>query len=572
MKYTYIFYAFFIYALITSSIYIYTNTGISSDINTELELEDYSNFDYEEWTKDMDENNTDIVPKGPAVAESFSINPLFAVEFLKRAGIPDLLKEALIEHTNSPNGQSLQDRPLIGRQFTRTNKKRITGWDFFYNQMSRGFFTKKSTSLNSYININGASLINRIQCCLEKVRDLFGNHPSLKIDAEKILNLFCDIKLQERQCGLFFSHAHSYRDFIARIKVPFYYFERNLYLDHQEREAIAEQFGQATPEETARFRKLYFVSDKCGFGDLRIELEKSLQLHHEGNAHIGIYSTIPTAFALHKGFLGSSFNKPSTLPDLLLFEKLFEIVNESSTIGNPERKALDIVKNFALDSAKRVAAALLDTELGNNGHLGIGLFGNTAHPLQTFISREWAAPFTLINKVSAEYLFPAKEKRFFIRKKNPADIQNHNFTNPDQNPVKATADLRFIEQQVVNTFFMVAYDTWVQPGIIFHGNHRLCYQGNTWGGQLGIDNWLQTKGALGDATIPQSCHTIPKTEIDFNKAKPFLAFRSNALASFNYQIVKPTWILDISCGIDGSLWSSGIGKDFTLLFKIESHY
>ncbi len=564
MKYTYIFSTFFIYILITLSTYTYTSID-TEDIEAE-------NFDYELWAREIDENNTYIVPRGAAAPESITISPHIIVELLVRAGMLDILKEDLFLHTNTTNRRNLLDEVLIGRQLTRANKKRYIGCDVFYNQMSKGFFTKESTSLNSYINVNGQSLINRIQCCLEKIRDLFGDHPFLKIDAAKILNLFCDIKLQERQCGLFFSYAHSHRDFIARIKMPFYYFERNLYLDQKERDAITEQFGQATPEETARLRKLYFVSDKCGFGDLRLEIEKEIKLYHEGNAHIGIYTSIPTAFAVHKGFLGSSFAKPSTVPDLLLFEKLFNIVTESSTITNPEQEAFNIIKDFALDSAKRAAAALLDTNLGNNGHLGIGLFGNTAHPLQTFINREWATPFTLINKISAEYLFPAKEKRFFIHKKNPTDIENHNFNNPDQDSTKAETDLRFIEQQVVNTFFMVAYDTWVQPGIIFHGNHRLCYQGTTWGWLIGLDNWLQTKGVLGDPTIPQCQLVIPKTEIDLKKAKPFLAFRSNALTSLNYRVAKPTWTLDISCGFDGSLWSSGIGKNFTLLFKIESHY
>lgn len=440
--------------------------------------------------------------------------------------------------------------------------------------MSKGFFTKHSPALSSFINLTDETLLDRIQCCLKNINLLFPT-AATTLDVAKIMGLFKDIAFQQRTLGLFLYQTWRFDKIWVRFKMPFLYKVNNFFLTPEERRAIALEFGNATAKEEAELRKKYFISDKLGFGDSRIEFEAPSITSGDVRLNLGSYVTLPTAFTVAKGLMGSSFEKPSTLPSLKLFDSLSKLANEfaqnpANTL--PQEKAFELLRNFVLDGFNRIASNILDTPLGNRGHVGIGLFAHSDIPMSSFIHSRRVHDIHMLSKLSVEYLFPAYEKRFYISKNRMQPLPENYFDNPDKDPVKAAHDFKLIQEELINRFFLAAYETRVQPGIIFHWTNTWYHQGRWWGWHAGIDTWVQSKDKLSHLCIPSCKDVIPSHLIDKTKSQPFSAYRGRLYGGINYRITNPTNILNFSLSLDSTVFNSGIGKDFVLLFKIESHY
>ncbi len=205
--------------------------------------------------------------------------------------------------------------------------------------------------------------------------------------------------------------------------------------------------------------------------------------------------------------------------------------------------------------------------MGNNGHFGTGIFTHSQAPVSALIKRQWATEIIYDSRLSVEYLFPANEKRFYIEKNNPEEFKTHNFNDPNQ----ATENLAFIEQEFANRVYMIALNTRVQPGIIFHWVSKLCHQGPRWGWALGGDFWLQSADRLGKISPPDNPE-IKISRFDISKATPYTAYRSRFFIGGSYRINRPnkTWL--ISLNLDNSYANVGIGEDYTLFLKIEHQF
>jgi len=544
-----------------------------SDLGEDIQYLDYLN-DYENMSKlnkEMALDTTRMSGTPEVKAPPIVFDPLFIMSAIRDTDIIPLLAESFFLRTNRLRTESILDYDPLGNQFHTTQYRRLHGYDIFFNQMSKAYFSPSSPHLSTYINLTGTSIIDRIQCCLSKINQLFP-HPAFTINVGNILGLFKDITLQERRLGLLFYHTHRHRNLITHCKLPLYYLERNFFLTHAQRRAIALEFGSVTAREEAEFRKKYFVSDKIGIGDFRFKLECPVYKNNYGHVHAGTYLTLPTACAFKKGLLGSSFATPSNTPSLTLFETLFNLAAELAQDISPEEnkeKAHQLLKDFVLDGFTRTAALLLDTPLGNNGHVGLGFFVNTLTPLSLAIKRPSATDIHWINKLSCEYLFPAPEKRFYIRKNRLQHKNMSEFDNPGNDAAKAARDLAFIQQEMINRFFLVADRTWVQPGVILRWNTKLCHQGQRWGWLIGADTWIQTKDILFRNTIVPSGDNAP---LDASKSSSFLSYRGRIIGGINYHIQHPARSTHISLNFDQTIINSGIGKDFVLFLKIESHY
>jgi len=171
--------------------------------------------------------------------------------------------------------------------------------------------------------------------------------------------------MQERRGGFMLGVAHANGRFNLEFKTPLYYLERNFFVTPEEQEILESFFGPSDPEQ-----QKHFISDRVGFGDTRLTIgffaveDDRLQLNVGGEA------TIPTQIAFKKGLLGSHFKKNSNHPIfniLELFQMVFCEVKDVSQI-----EAITI--NFLLSSFDKLSANLLQTSLGNNGHLGLMIF------------------------------------------------------------------------------------------------------------------------------------------------------------------------------------------------------
>ncbi len=479
------------------------------------------------------------------------VDPEAIIDFLLGFGAIDLLQENLFLRTNPLNKRSILDEQIFEPDRATFPGKWVVGAHVFVWKMGRANFTKKSTNLSSYLALTQSTL-------LEQLKKNFGTFTS--IDFAKVFSLFQNMTIEEHRVGFMFHMMRMWNDTTFRILMPVYYYERNFSFTEKEQDAVDAEFGVLEEEEQERFRKAHFISDKFGLGDTRLELSRQVVQRPSFSLVVGGQATIPTAFTWGKGLKGSSFRKPSTVPTFD-FDDLFELL-EDQTEGT--EKAFELLEDFFLGALDRISANLLDTKLGNDGHLGIGIFIRGKTPLTSFIKRPWAHRITLTNRISIEYLTPARAKRFFVNKINEKEFEKRNFESPNE----AAENLTFLEEKFVEKFFLRAFDTKIQPGIIFRWTSKVHHQGNVWGWSLGSDLWVQDKEKF--RSIKASNKAL--SEIDIAKAKPPIAWQSKILGGIHYKIKRPrrTWFLSLNA--DGTVGSRGIGKTFGISFNFEASF
>jgi len=486
------------------------------------------------------------------------IEPIQIMIFLERLGIPELLDEPIFLHTNRLNKRSLLDQPLFEPDRAEFPGKWVIGSSAFLRKTNRSNFTKHSDKLKSYIALAEQSLIDKLENSIDQANIL---SPGLEIEIAKILSLFENMTVEERQAGFMMHLMKRWRTTTFRMMFPLYYAENNFSLTKREQDEVARVLGRPAPEEEERFRKRHFISDKIGMGDTRIEIDHVFFKRPSGTLRGGGLATIPTAWTWGGGFLGSLFAKPSTLP-IFELEPIFNAIDSQSP--EAEQEAFIILNNFLLNAFDRFAANLIDVPLGNNHHLGLGLYLRGKIPLDYYINTSFAHRIKLASRTSIELFLPATEKRFYINKIDEEGFSNHNFKDNEQ----AAENLQFLKEQAVARIFLRAFDTRIIPGVIFRWNGGAYYQGERFGFNLGTDFWLQNKARISKIYVPQKT----KNEIDIPKAKQPVAYQGKIFGGivFKDKTDKRSWYFSLNA--DASLYERGLGQDYSVSFNFEANF
>lgn len=489
---------------------------------------------------------------------SRAINPVEVMVILNLLGVPAILQEPLFLHTNILNKRSLLDQPIFEPDRAEFPGKWVVGTSAFARKTTRSNFTRGSDKLKSWLALTEASLIGKLETTIENANIL---SPGVDVDIAKIFSLFENMTVEERQVGFMLHCMKRWRNVTLRVMAPIYYLESNFSLTKREQEEVARELGALEPEEERRFRKAHFISDKIGLGDTRIEVDGTLLKRPTFTFRCGGLATVPTAFTWGRGFLGSSFAKSSMLPTFEL-DPIFNAIENPST--ESEQEALRILKDFLLDAFDRVAADLIDVPLGNNGHLGLGVYMRGKTPLSAFMNTFFAERIKLASRMSVEIFVPAREKRFYINRINEAGFASRNFEDSDM----AAENLQFLKEQAIARLFLRAFDTRVIPGVIFRWSSGMYYGGEMFGFNLGTDFWLQNKAHL--SKISASRKTI--AEIDIPKAKQPVAQQSKIFGAFifKHKTDKNTWF--ISLNADASLNTKGLGQDYSIALNFEASF
>ena len=488
------------------------------------------------------------------------VDPIGIIDLLNGIGAVNLLLEDFFLRTNVLNKRSPLDEPIFEPDRAKFPDDWIIGAHVFVRKTDRANFTSDSTNLKSYLALKEPTLLDLLQNSIDKLRDLL-NDPLLNIDFRKVFSLFENMTVEERRGGFMFHLTKKQHDMTFRFFVPIYYRERNFFLRKKEQKAVEAEFGVLEKKEQERFQKAHFISDKFGIGDSRFEFDVKVIKRPSFSLRIGGQATIPTAFTWGKRLKGSSFPRPSTFP-VFDFDELFELA-QKKTPENTER-AFTLLSNFGLGALDRIAATLLDTKLGNDGHIGLGIYLRGKTPLSTFINQPVAQHIKLTNRISVEYLTPANEKRFYINKINSKEFEKRDF----KDNYKAVENLTFLEEQFVKKFFLRAFNTKIQPGVIFRWTSKAHYQGRKWGWNLGTDLWVQDKDKFRSIKAPDTA----LNEIDITKAKPPMARQSKVFGSIVYKLNRPkkTWYFSVNG--DTTLNRRGIGQDYALSFNFETSF
>lgn len=447
----------------------------------------------------------------------------------------NLLKEDLYNFTNPLNTEAIQDK--AGFKFLSCfPQSRQFFWQLFYDQTLHMNYTTDSTAIKSYLAFNNISLIREL------------DELAINVNIPDILMLFENIKTQERRIGFMFGGLGLQNKWYFEVRTPLLYEIRNFSLTEQEQQDIEDVFGKGDPDEETKFARRHLISDKLGIGDTRAYLGRIVKDTPLTWLNVGGFTTLPTAFPFARGLYGHHFDRNNNNPVINLIE-LCDLLQNGQ-----EEEAQEIATNVLLATVDKLSSILLENGLGNEGHVGIGAYAK--HYAALTPRTTWKTHAEL------EYLFPAVEKRFYIKRKNPADFAV--LDNP--NPFDADADLLFIQQELTDTLFPRMFETMVHPGIMFKFTTAFDIMiRNHWNVEIGYDLWWQQQEKLGTIEGTHQERSVLRKDI---AVKP-KAFLSKIFGAMNFSKIgkKHDWCFSLEG--EKTFIRSGIGKDFFVSFRVE---
>lgn len=502
---------------------------------------------------DEHQNEGIIFRQTPSENAQAIINSLIAIN-----GI-NILKENLICRTNPLNKRNILDYPFILQEKLCYAFDWTLGFDFFYNQTSRAFFTQNCDNISGTFAFKSQSLIDALTQSISVIQQII---PKFTVDPFKVLPLFENGTAQDRRLGFIFKGLREFRWVNFRFMLPLYYNERNFYFTDEERQLLEAQLGALSPDQQSCFQKQHLISDQLGIGDTRLMVDFNLKECDDFAIRGGFYVTLPTAVAFVSGIAGSKFDKCAPRP-IFSFEQLFACANDA-TPEEIKQCSTQIIQTFLTQALDHFSANILQTNLGYEGHIGLGAWLNTRHVLDMIIHRKWASNLTWLNNFFIEYLCPGDEKRFFILPVNQQDFDSRNFEDQSQ----AIDNLAFLDMELVNRVIPYTFTTNVHPGFVLEWTSKFQYEADRWGFNIGADFWLQGKEKFTDIHGP---NTLVSKVIIPNAQLP-LAYQGKILGGILYKMERETrdWMLAFFA--DYTFASSGIGKDFTLGFNLDANF
>ena len=389
-----------------------------------------------------------------------------------------ILQNPLYYRSNPPMRRNIIDNPIFQQFVERGNHGQNFSFKPFITQTFKEYFYDTRSNINYYIDMNQNELNAQVDL-LTQIEDLDFDFP-----VTNVLGLFNTIFLEERRAGAMFEYVKSTETWTLSGRFPFYYGEHNLNMPPEDQEKVQQNpfFGNSDFDEIT-FAREHLISDQLGFGDLRINFEHLFIDTHKQVFSAGIRGTIPTAFAIKKGLYGTNFNVYAPAPTFDLYTDL--LLPGMST--PPDQNIPLVQQNVqALGDAiiNRLATILVQTPLGNNHHLGIGVF---THNKMIFSER-----ISLSGLLSAEILLPAKEQRFFIINTPLSAFNAFDWADTSAATGQLSAKLDFLNQQFINKFFPQRYEVSVFPGFIIQSTSALTYRGRRLEITGGTDLWWHT--------------------------------------------------------------------------------
>lgn len=503
---------------------------------------------------------------------------------LQSAGAFSILETDFYKRTNPFVKRSLLDLPIFEVHMCNEPRTWIVGAQLFWNQMDRSVFINHSTTIKSYLDLKQEFLFEKLNELTPQIKNLFPNASIIdevlnETDIKKLVSLFENFTVQQRRIGAMF-HAWRQWDFgEMRMLWPFYYLERNVFAKPAEQAAIEAQFGAPEPDSSEKFQKNHAISDRVGFGDFRFEFDYAVYMSDTFAFRAGAFLTLPIAFELSHGLLGTTFNKNLKQP-IFDLQSLFDLIPDDFDVDSITQAELDqahnivigdICKNkngLALGALDRMNAILLDSDLGNGRHMGIGILFRARTLLSNFLDDlSWSDRVSFNNRLSIEYQTPATETRFFARRNTPQDFSSRDFDSDD--PDVQQENLEFIQKEIVDKLYPYAIKTKVHPGFQIHWTSRWCFCGDVWDLTMGSDFWLQT----GEKFKSIKCIDQDlRSRLDFSVGKNSFAYQFKSFAGFGIKILRPTYSVQISINAEGTSWNKNIGDDITAGFNIEANF
>ena len=437
-------------------------------------------------------------------------------------------------------------------------------WRFnlFFNQTKKTYFGS-SCHINEYLEFEENPIFKLDENVQEQIKSA---------NLSEIIDIVKNGKISERRVGAYLQYLHNFDCSISlEIDIPFFYQERNYYLEENEimaldicsKKAGLNKSTYTREEQETRMAK-YAVSDKVGFGDTTIRLGWWLNPNLTNPLKAGLLLRIPTAVTVKEEIIGSYFKRDLTEPYFDIY-KLMCLIQQDPEAGGDIKKAIKIREKLLLRVTNRLSSILLDRPLGYE-HFGIGFFIDNYIIINCDTSLRWA--------INTEYLLPDKELRFFCYSKKEADFNIEKFekiiSNYDpyeldpilKKEIKETFD--FINKHILGTLMPSAICANVTPGFIIQFTAGPQINKYDWQINAGYDLWYQHKEKINKLYN----HNYDET-YDIEKG-----IRPNIYQLKLFQEVRRTFKTGPKCfsfGIhaDEAIITKGIGRDFNLAIDLQ---
>ena len=483
----------------------------------------------------------------------------------------ELLKERLYLRTNELNIRPLYSLPVnIPR--IRPEFDSLLTFTPFYNQTTRGYFNEHSTNMSSYLAIQGQDFLVALENFFTELKAVVGG----SLDPDKflaILPLFETFTIQERRAGLMFTAMHQTPCWRVNAQTPFYYLERNFFVDCKNQKlletAISEQFPTkvGTQEDQEQFQNEHLISDKIGFGDLHLMFDYTLIDRASVQMRLGVMTTIPSAFTFKRGLRGSHFRRTHNFLQLPLLD--LEELFEKFTSPDEENAVEFCAAQFFNQALDQLSTMLIEEQLGNRRHFGIGVYYTNTWALSDLIRKWcWTDYFALTGFTSLEYLIPHNETRFFVQKDDRAEFDQRNFNSLD--PALILSNYDFLQSKFTQRFFPYALRTRVYPGLMFQMQSELRFARGRYGFTVGLDTWVRTQEGFGSICTSEGMPSA--SQLDCCVARSPFAYQSKVFGTVFWIVDNPDAYWNISLYGDYTDDSVGIGRDFTLALRIEVNF
>lgn len=475
------------------------------------------------------------------------------INSLLEIGIVNAIQHDIYCVTNQPQQRSVLRLPATTIYFGRTDNWGF-GFNFFYNQTLKQYFTAHSPFIGSYIQLNRNS-------DFFQELELDGLLTEDQLKFPEVIELFSTIKLQERRCGFILGGHKKHNNFAFTIEVPFYWLEQNFFITQDEVDRIQgaplfQNAGAGNDESgTKAFFMKHLVSTKFGIGDLELLGEYTGVQTDCSNLTVGARFIAPTAAAIDGRrselwfgdilLFGGRFCL-SAPPYPFDFYEIFKLVlcAPPSEETKAKQAAYDIATNFAVGALDKLTANVADMPLGQR-HFSLGPTLEYTYQAGTRTS--------IVTKGILEYFFPRKETRLFLVNLPAIDFVR-NYSNPEDDPVVADENMAFINEQFINTFYPTPACVKVHPGISAEWYIAAVYDSRGAHAEFGYDFWFQGKEHITANTYTQARH------LNIDKGIKPWAYQSKLFVKIIGNC--NNWHLGLQTDI--TVDSRGIGKDVTL--------
>jgi hypothetical protein len=505
-----------------------------------------------------------------AVDESFnaylttracSIDPLDLITILTGSNtdpsIPKIYLQKLTEknlykRTNPSTTRPIVDLPYFQRAYCNSIhpacEQQTLECAFFFNQTKEKYFYQQDNAIKDYIGLFGDTFNEFFEDLSTALKTFNPQYESISIP--KILDLFGNIKLEERRAGALFTWGWKTNTWSLQAQLPIYYIEHNFMLTEKEQNDIGtEPFIQSLladqpandPNAVNKAIREHVAEDLFGAGDLKITLLATKQY---GNitGRIGPEIIFPSACVFTDKLIGGRFETSPKQPeiDFSMFAcGLLEGLGQKET---------DFAKQFGIGIIERLARITGNTSLGQN-YLGLYLRGELIY--------EMTPCFCHRHMVRIGTGTPYITTRFFNENK-VSDAFNRDYTDA----TTASENLRFLENQFVSSLYPLPRIASIQPG------PRLEYRGSLqiehWAGLLecGYDFWFQ-----GAEQISLKDKQTKYFSLNSQTSRPASAFENKIFASLTWQGWRNEHHWSIGLFGDYTFYSQSSGNDWSCGFS-----